>query len=93
MLLIILFIIKETKEGFQSYAFPWYNRGDWSWNWWRRWYKKPMMSWKPRCPVGCKWTGDKYGCPGGSFCYGDYCCKYDFECKDCNWAYDGPRTW
>lgn len=79
-----------SNEFRASYAYPWWGRNNWGWNWWRGWYNGYRRS---RCPSGCQWVGgsQEYGCPYGNYCYGSNCCKYDFECKGCRWGYDGPR--
>jgi hypothetical protein len=95
IVLIFYFLFRKTFESFQSYDYPWKINNNWSWNWWRRWFHRPRHRlrniWEPRCPSGCSWTGSRYACPNGNNCYGNYCCKYDFECKECSFAYDGTR--
>lgn len=100
LLLFVAVIANNFSEDFQSYAYPWKNYNYWDWNWWRRWYQPRWYNkyrwrrwWRPRCPAGCRWVGgDKgYGCPVPSLAYGNFACKYDFECKNCDWGYDGYR--
>lgn len=95
LVLIAKCLYKKKTEGFQSYAYPWQVRNNWAWNWyprwnWPTWRRKWFYDrWKPRCPVGCQWTGEKYGCPNPSLAYGNFACKYDFDCDGCNWGWDG----
>jgi hypothetical protein len=92
--LLLLTLLNNFKEEFQSYSYPWRNRRPW--NWWRRWNYNPWWRrwWEPyerRCPVGCRFVGGEkgYSCPNPSLAYGDFACKYDFDCNSCNWGYDG----
>lgn len=92
ILILALYIYNQynRQDNFQSYAYPWRESYGWDWNWWRRWMRPrnlPGVGWKPGCPAGCRFVGGKqrWGCPVPSLEYGNYGCKYDSECKGCDW--------
>lgn len=83
---VIYYAVNYHEDNFQSYAYPWREDVRVPWNWWRRWWRYPRRQrWRPRCPAGCRWINGKqgYGCPNPSLAYGNFACKYDFECKNC----------
>lgn len=91
LVLNIIYIPPNTKEGFISFGYPWNRYSGWNSGWWNRpWFNRPYYP--SHCPAGCVYSG--YGsnrqsgfkcidpganCPVGA----SWCCQYDYDCNAC----------